>query len=118
MAMRFHLQDVSRLPKQRVVQALRLVLDNPQQADLVIKDLADHKDWSCVERLVQLFLEAEKNKTPWMRVPVIVYLRRCPLPEAKQHLARLEKVDPEAAKRATLAAPSPVTAPTDAPSKS
>lgn len=118
MAMRFHLQDVSLLPKQRVVQALRLVLDNPQQADLVIKDLADYKDWSCVERLVQLFMDAEKNKTPWMRVPVIVYLRRCPLPEAKQHLARLEKADPEAAKRATLAAPSPLTVPTDTPSKS
>jgi len=117
MAMRFHLQDASTLPKPRVVESLRLVLNNPNLADLVIKDLTDQKDWTSMEKLVSLFKNSD-DKTSWVRVPVINYLRRCPLPEAKVHLKELEKLDPEAVKRANSFFPAPATGTPDGASKS
>jgi hypothetical protein len=50
-------------------------------------------------RLVRLFKEAD-DKSSWVRVPVINYLRACPLPEAEKYIAELEKIDPVAVKRA------------------
>ena len=76
------------------------MLDRPELADLVIPDLARWEDWSVMEQLVKLFKTADE-KTSWVRVPVINYLRACPLPEAKQHLTSLEKIDPDAVRRAS-----------------
>ncbi len=75
------------------------MLDRPQLADLVIPDLARWEDWTQMEKLVQLFKEAN-DKSSWVRVPVINYLRACPKPEAKKYIAELEKIDPAAVKRA------------------
>src|SRR5690606_30755075 len=75
------------------------MLDRPELADLVIPDLARWEDWEVMPRLVQLFKEADE-KSSWVRVPVINYLRACPLPEAQQYIAELEKVDPDAVRRA------------------
>lgn len=117
MAMRFHLQESSLLPKPSIVAALRLVLNNPNLADLVIKDLTDQKDWSCMDKLVALFRNSDE-KTSWVRVPVINYLRRCPLPEAQAHLKELEKIDPEAVKRANAFFPVPATVTPETAAKS
>ena len=100
MALRFHGSEGERVPRERLVAALRNVLERPQLADLVIPDLARWEDWSVMPRLVQLFKDADES-TSWVRVPVVNYLRACPRPEAKQYLAELEKIDPEAVKRAT-----------------
>lgn len=99
MALRFHGSEGDIIPRDRVLAALRLMLERPQLADLVIPDLARWEDWSVVEKLVQLFRDAD-DKSSWVRVPVINYLRACPLPEAEKHIAALEKVDPAAVKRA------------------
>jgi hypothetical protein len=45
-----------------------------------------------------------------VRVPVINYLRACPLPVAKEKLAELEKIDPAAVKRASTFFPIPTPA--------
>jgi hypothetical protein len=45
-----------------------------------------------------------------VKVPVINYLRACPLPEAKEKLAKLEKLDPAAMKRAKTFFPIPTPA--------
>ena len=50
-------------------------------------------------RLVKLFREADE-KSSWVRVPVINYLRACPNPVAAEHIKELEKIDPAAVKRA------------------
>ena len=49
--------------------------------------------------LVQLFKDAD-DKSSWVRVPVINYLRACPKAEAKEYIKELEKIDPAAVKRA------------------
>ena len=68
-------------------------------ADMIIPDLARWEDWSVVERLVQMFKDAD-DETNWLRVPVITYLRACPKPEAKQYIEELREIDPDAVRRA------------------
>lgn len=99
MALRFHGSEGDVISKERVLEALRYMLDRPQLADLVIPDLARWEDWSVIDRLATLFIKAD-DKSSWVRVPVINYLRACPLPEAEEKIKELEKVDPAAVKRA------------------
>jgi hypothetical protein len=106
MALRFHGTDGGVIDRSRVVESMHYVLDRPELADLVIPDLARWEDWSQIDRLVELFKKSDEN-TSWVRVPVINYLRSCPLPAAKEKLAELEKIDPVAAKRAATFFPMP-----------
>ncbi|GIW98402.1 MAG: hypothetical protein KatS3mg111_1735 [Pirellulaceae bacterium] len=106
MALRFHGTEGGVVPKERVLQSMRLLLMRPQLADLVIPDLARWEDWSQIDRLVQLFKTADET-TSWVRVPVINYLRACPLPEAEAALQELKEIDPAAYKRATSYFPVP-----------
>jgi hypothetical protein len=100
MALRFHGSETDVIPRERILQGLRHMLSRPQLADLVIPDLARWEDWSVMDQLVQLFKDADE-KTSWVRVPVINYLRACPKPVAKKHIALLAKIDPTAVKRAS-----------------
>lgn len=106
-ALRFHGQEEKIVPKERLVQAFRLMLDRPNYADLVIPDLARWEDWESMPRLVTLFKEADDDSS-WVRVPVVQFLRQCPLPEAKERIAELEQIDPDAVKRANSFLPFPV----------
>jgi hypothetical protein len=99
MALRFLGEDESAVSRKRVLQALRLMLERPKYADLVIPDLARWEDWKAMPRLVQLFKEATKENS-WVRVPVLRYLQACPLPDADEHIIALSKLDPAAARRA------------------
>ena len=98
-ALRFHGTEVEVVPKKRIVAAVRLLLDRPKMADMIIPDLARWEDWSVMDRLVQMFIDADED-TNWLRVPVITYLRACPKPEAKSHIDTLAKIDPDAVRRA------------------
>jgi hypothetical protein len=99
MALRFHGTEEKIIPRPRLLEGLRMMLDRPQLADLVIPDLARWEDWSVSDRLVELFKKSNEESS-WVRVPVINYLRACPLPDAKQKIEELAKIDPESIKRA------------------
>lgn len=103
-ALRFHASQADKIPRERVVQSLRLILLRPDLADLVIPDLAKFEDWTVVPQLVKLFKDST-DENSWVRVPVINFLRRCPLPEAKTHLEELSKLDPESYRRAQAFSP-------------
>ena len=98
-ALRFHGSEAKVLSKKQIVASLRHMLDRDDLADLVIPDLARWEDWSVMEKLVKLFREADPE-TSWVRMPVVNYLRACPLPKAKKYMAELEKLDPKTFKRA------------------
>ncbi len=100
MALRFHGTETTIVPRAELLAALRHMLDRPQLADLVIPDLARWEDWGSLNKLVTLFKEAKEDSI-WVRVPVINFLRACPLPEAKQAIDDLAKIDPESVKRAS-----------------
>ena len=100
MAIRFQGQESKTISRERLIAALRIVLDRPELADLVIPDLARWEDWGSMDRLVQMFKNAGE-KSSWVRVPIVNFLRACPLPEAKEQLGELAKIDPDAIRRAT-----------------
>jgi hypothetical protein len=99
MALRFHGTEEKIIPRDRLLVGLRMMLDRPQLADLVIPDLARWEDWSVIDRLVELF-KTSNEESSWVRVPVINYLRACPLPDAQKRIDELAKLDPESIKRA------------------
>ncbi len=103
MALRFLGEESEIVPQDRVLASLRLLLDQPKLADLVIADLARWKDWSVVDRLVELF-ETATAENIFVREPIVNYMRTCPLPEANQALETLEKIDPDAVRRAATMA--------------
>ncbi|HUY33745.1 MAG TPA: hypothetical protein VMV69_13425 [Pirellulales bacterium] len=105
-ALRFLGQESDVVPKARLMEGLRHILDRPKLADLVIPDLARWQDWSVMDKLAQLFKDADEQSS-WVRVPVVNYLRACPKPEAKKHLEELAKIDPDAVKRANSFFPVP-----------
>ena len=98
-ALRFHGTEVDFIPKQRIVAAIRQLLDRPKMADMIIPDLARWEDWTVMDKLVQMFKDADED-TNWLRVPVISYLNACPDPIAKKHIEELRKIDPDAVRRA------------------
>jgi hypothetical protein len=99
MAIRFHGTEGDVIPRSALVESLHHVLDRKDLADLVIPDLARWNDWSQIDRLVELFVNADPENN-WVRVPVVNYLRACPLEEAKAALKKVEEVDPESVRRA------------------
>jgi len=110
MALRFHGTEAGVLPKEPILASMRNLLSAPDLADLVIPDLARWGDWTQIDRLCELFKSANDDNS-WVRVPVVNYLRACPLPEAKERLIELEKIDPKAVKRAATFFPIPAPGP-------
>jgi hypothetical protein len=104
MALRFHGESTTILPKPRLLQSMRLLLDNPDFADQVIPDLARWEDWSIMDRLVAMF-KAGDDKS-YIRPPVVTYLTVASEQpgevgkRAQTALAELERLDPEAIKKA------------------
>ncbi|MCE9631757.1 MAG: hypothetical protein K8S94_13715 [Planctomycetia bacterium] len=103
MALRFLGEESDLVPRDRVLASLRLLLEEPKLADLVIADLARWQDWSAVDTLVTLFKEAKADNI-FVREPIVNYLRACPLPEAAAAVKELETIDPEAVRRAATLA--------------
>jgi len=120
MALRFLGEESDLVPRERVLASLRLLLDEPKLADLVIADLARWQDWSVADRLVGIFKDAKADNI-FVREPIVNYLRACPLPEAAAAIEELAAIDPEAVRRAaTLAGLAGIAAggPTEPPADS
>jgi hypothetical protein len=110
MAIRFHGSEGGVIDSKRLVKSLHPMLERPELADLVIPDLAKWEDWSVMDKLFTLYKTASE-KNSWVRVPVVNYLRACPLPKAKELLTECEKIDPAAVKRANTFFPGAPSAP-------
>ena len=110
MAIRFHGSEGGIIDSKRLVKSLHPMLERPELADLVIPDLAKWEDWTVMDKLFDLYKSANE-KNSWVRVPVVNYLRACPLPKAKELLVECEKIDPAAVKRANTFFPGAPSAP-------
>jgi hypothetical protein len=105
MALRFHGdENTGVLPKERLLAAMRLLLDNQDFADQVILDLSRWEDWSVMDRIVEMFKNSDAKG--YVRQPVVSYLTVASEQpgdvgtRAKTALAELEKLDPETVKTA------------------
>lgn len=104
-AMRVVADDLKSVPVDRIAKSMEQVLRNPQSADLVIADLARWEHWDCLPTLITLFDDVTEHSS-LVRVPIINFLRVCPLPEASQFLLRAKEADPQAYRRAFSILPS------------
>lgn len=104
MALRFHGEETDVIPRERLLQSLRLVLDNREIADQIIPDLARWEDWAVLDRLVSMFKSSAKDD--WIRQPVVSYLIvAAEQPgevgeHARQVIAELDEIDPKTVERA------------------
>jgi hypothetical protein len=109
-AMRFMWASApGRIGKERLRQSMRLLLDRPEIADLVIADLGRWKDWSVQDRLMKLY-GAEDYNIPSIKRAIVRYLLascsdenvmpRSHSFQAKAHLEALRRVDPIIVKQA------------------
>ncbi|MFO1064638.1 MAG: hypothetical protein U0892_12310 [Pirellulales bacterium] len=103
-AIRVQATEFKKLDRSRLCRSLALALNDPDIADLVIPDLARQEDWSQISRMMQLYRSADKEHQ-YLRVPIVNYLRTCPLPEAAMALEECRTTDPDAYRRATILFP-------------
>lgn len=99
LAIRFHGNESSLIPRPRLVKALRMVLGRDDLADLVIPDLARWEDWEALPTMVELFKRADPQSN-WVRVPIVNFVRACPRPEAQAAMAEFNQLDPDSVRRA------------------
>jgi len=103
MALRFLGEESETIPRQRVLESLRLLLNEPKLADLVIADLARWQDWSVIEKLTAIYVDATPENI-FVREPIVNYMKACPFPEAARALVKMREIDPEAVRRAATLA--------------
>ena len=97
-----HGQDEDKIPQSRVAAALRIIVrQHPRWADLVALDLARWNDWSVLPDLVEIFKSAQGDAA-YVKLPIVQYLKACPLPAAANYLAEMERHDPQTVRRASL----------------
>lgn len=104
MALRFHGTEGGVIEQAEVIKSFRLLLSRPSMADLVIPDLARWKDWDSADRLAKLFKDVEPENR-FVRIPIVIYMKLCPLPEAKKYMKEFEKIDADSVERAKAAYP-------------
>jgi hypothetical protein len=74
MGLRFMWQYAGgKISNERLQQSMRILLDQPELADLVIADLARWKDWSVQERLMALYGKGDYN-IPSIKRSIIRYM--------------------------------------------
>lgn len=103
MALRFHGEERHVLERTRLAKAFARLVDRPSLAVQVIPDLARWEHWDALPALVKLYREAPPEDA-WIRIPIVSYVRACPLPEAKTALEELAKLDPKAVEQASALA--------------
>jgi hypothetical protein len=96
---------------ERLRQSLRELLDRPELADLVIRDLARWEDWSVQNRLMQLY-DKEEYSLPMTKRAIVGYMLMAAKTDAKpdnlpasakqarKHLDKLRQQDPKTVKEA------------------
>jgi hypothetical protein len=96
------------ISKDRLRQSMRILLERPELADLVITDLARWEDWSVADRLMQLY-DADEYNIPSIKRAIVRFFLVAerakpkdaagPLPEhvlkAQRYLAELKQNDPK-----------------------
>lgn len=86
----------------RLKQSMRLVLDKPAFAELVLPDLARWKAWSAMDRVVKLYDDKAYNAAGFKRAAILYLLAASKdtaagphVAAAKKHLADIKKRDPK-----------------------
>jgi len=101
----------NRIPKDRLKASMRILVDRPELADLVIADLARWKDWAIQDRLMKMYGDKDFDN-PHVKLAIIRYMlvstKDSKNPKAEQqpahvikgnkYLEQLRKTDPKTVK--------------------
>lgn len=101
------------IPEDRLRHSMRILLERPNLADLVIVDLARWNDWGVMDKLMSLY-EKEEYEVPSIKRAIVRFMLiaekdNSPLAEgelpghvskAKENLAKLRESDPKTVKAA------------------
>src|SRR5690606_30797578 len=98
--LRFHGEQEKVIDRERLAASMGLVLNHPTWVATGVADLARWTDWSALNRLVEIYRDADEQHRS-VRVTIVQYVKACPLPEAKEALKALEAIDPQAVRRAS-----------------
>lgn len=95
------------IPKERLRASMRILLDRPELADLVITDLARWQDWTVMDRMMELY-GAEEYNIPSIKRAIVRYFLvakratsedpsadNAHVARAEEYLAQLRESDPE-----------------------
>ena len=80
-----------------ILKSFDLVLRDGELCDLGVEDLRRWKEWSLTKTIAEQF-DTPSHKTPIIRNGMIRYALTCPLPEARELVARARKADAETVK--------------------
>lgn len=99
----------NRIPKARLKQSMRILIENPDLADIAITDLARWKDWSVQDRLIELYDHKDYQSVQHIKRAIISYTIAASrdltkdsdavpshVAKARKHLAMLRERDPKA----------------------
>jgi hypothetical protein len=93
-ALRFYNESGRDIPRSRLRDALRRLLDRPEFAAAAIVDLARWQDWESLERIAGLY-GRKPYETLTIKRAIIGYLLVCPGESAAKHLDALRRSDPK-----------------------
>jgi hypothetical protein len=91
-ALRFHGQEASVIDRDKIVEIFLRMLQRPTLGARILSDLARWEDWSAVDQVAEMFLNAEGDAL-WIREPAVRYLLVCPTKNAEDYIPKLEKID-------------------------
>ena len=97
-----------KIPNERLMQSMRILLERPQLADMAIADLARWNDWSVQDKLMDLYGKGEYNIPPVKRAIIHYMLASTRVKPSgpdfaergKKYLEQLRKRDPKTVKDA------------------
>ena len=84
-----------RIEKKRLRKSMRILLERPELADLVIADLSRWKDWEIQDRLMKMYDEEEYD-IPSIKRAIVRFMFQC----AKQTASKEDKTPTKAAVKA------------------
>jgi hypothetical protein len=94
-ALRFYHEYGREIPRARLSEALRRLLDRPEFAAAAIVDLARWQDWQSLDRIAGLYGQ-KGYEAGAIKRSIVGYLLVCPGEPAAKHLDRLRRADPKA----------------------
>ncbi len=83
------------IKKQDIIDAVSLLLDQPDVADLAIEDLRKWQVWGFADKILGL-KDKESHNVPIIKRSILRYALQCPTDAAKAFVAERRKQDPDA----------------------
>jgi hypothetical protein len=87
------------IPEKDIWDAFKVVVEDPDLADLAMQELRHAKHWSHVDQILALD-QKDTHQTFSIQKAILQYMLRCPDEKAKQYVAKVKLTSPQRVKNA------------------